>query len=110
MLIESNFFKIQVIVPLTHADVVRSALGSAGAGRQGNYDYCTGSVRQTGRFRPLAGAEPSIGEVGKFEEIEEEIISTLCHKDLVEVVVAEVKKVHPYEEPPIDILPRFEIQ
>lgn len=110
MLQQSDFFKIQVMVPTSHADLIREALGKAGAGKQGNYEYCSGSIRQTGRFRPLSGATPSIGEVGKLETVEEEFIQTLCHKDLLGQVIAEVKKVHPYEEPAIDIFPRFEVQ
>lgn len=110
MLTESLFVKIQVIVPLSHAESVREILGKFGAGVQGNYEYCSGSIRQLGRFRPLPGANPALGIVGKIEEVEEEIIQTICHKDLVETVIAEVKKVHPYEEPAIDIFPRLEIQ
>lgn len=106
----SEFVKIQVFVPVTHADVVREALCDAGAGKMGNYDSCTASMRVVGRFRALTGAHPAIGEVGKLEEVEEELIQTLCHKDLVQQVIAAVKKVHPYEEVPIDILPRFEIE
>lgn len=106
----SEFVKIQVFVPLTHADVVREALAAAGAGKMGNYDSCSASTRVVGRFRALTGAHPAIGEVGKLEEVEEELIETLCHKDLVKEVIVAVKKVHPYEEVPIDILPRFEIE
>lgn len=110
MLVQSDFFKIEIIVPLSHADAIREVLASMGAGVQGSYECCSGSVRQVGRFRPLAGAHPAVGEVGKLEQVEEEIIATLCHKDTVEQVIAAVKKVHPYEEPAIDIFPRFEIQ
>ncbi len=110
MLKQSDFIKISVGVPVHSADKVRKALGEAGAGKQGNYDFCSASYRQTGRFRPLAGANPAIGKIGKLEEVEEETIETICHKDLVEKVIAAVKKVHPYEEPAIDIMPRFDIK
>ena len=109
-LVESEYVKLHVVVPLTHADALREALGTSGAGVQGKYDFCSGSIKQTGRFRPLQGAHPTLGEVGKKEEVEEEIIQTLCHKNILENVIAAVKKIHPYEEPPIDIFVRFEIQ
>lgn len=109
MLRESDFVKIQVAVPVSHADGVRAALGRAGAGRQGKYEYCSGSWPSTGRFFPLPGARPAIGEIGTMEEVAEEVIETLCHKDLVNDVVAAIKKAHPYEEPPIDIIPRLEM-
>lgn len=109
-LVPSAFYKIHIAVPPSHADIVRKTLGDAGAGKQGKYAYCSGSYRATGRFLPLAGAEPAIGEVGKLEEVEEEVIQVICHEDLVRSVIAAVKKVHPYEEPAIDILPRFEVE
>jgi len=97
-------------VPVTHADEIRAALGRAGAGKQGPYEYCSSSFRVTGRFIALPGANPAIGEIGAMEEVEEEIIETICHKDLVAAAVKEVRRVHPYEEPPIDIMPRFDIE
>lgn len=110
MLKESKFVKIQTAVPVDSADKVRQAIGDAGAGEQGNYAYCSSSYLSRGRFVPLEGAKPAIGEVGKPEEVQEETIEVLCHKDKVEAVVDALKKAHPYEEPPIDIFPRLEIE
>lgn len=109
MLRESDFVVIRVAVPVSHADAIRKALGDAGAGKQGNYAYCSGSHKVTGRFVPLEGAHPAIGAVGIPEVVEEEAIYTICHKEIVENIVAAIKKAHPYEEPPIDILPRLEV-
>ncbi len=109
MLRESDYVVIRVAVPVSHADAVRKALGDAGAGKQGNYAYCSGSYKMTGRFLPLEGARPAIGEVGTPEVVEEEAIYTICHKNLVEEVVRAVREAHPYEEPPIDIMPRLEV-
>lgn len=109
MLKQSDFVKIRVSAPLEAADRVRQAMGLAGAGVHGNYQFASGSIKQVGRFKPLAGARPTIGEIGRPEEVEEELIETLCHKDLAEKVVAEIKKAHPYEEPAIDLMPRYDI-
>ena len=110
MLKESDYVKIQVATPATNAAAMREALGQVGAGVQGKYKYCSGSWRALGRFIPISGAKPAIGESGKLEEVEEEIIQTICHKDKVAEVVAAIRKVHPYEEPPIDIMPRYELK
>ena len=107
---ESDFVKIKITVPVESANKVREALGVAGAGKQGNYSHCSFSTRGIGRFLPGAGANPAIGEVGKLEEVEEEMIETICHKDLIEKVILAVKNAHPYEEPAIDIVPRLEIE
>jgi hypothetical protein len=49
---ESKNVKLAVFVPLSHADAVRRALGEAGAGKIGNYDFA--------RFR--AGERDGFGE------------------------------------------------
>lgn len=110
MLIESQNVKLRIMVPVEAADKIRQVLGEAGAGSQGNYRFCSGSHRQTGRFMPILGADPAIGQVGEMEAVEEEVIETLCHRDLVERVLEAVKAAHPYEEPAIDIIPLLAVQ
>jgi len=95
MLKESDFVKIRVAVPVEAAAKIRQALGMAGAGVQGNYQYSSGSIKQTGRFKPGTGARPAIGQIGKLEEVEEELIETICHKNLAEKVISAVKRSTP---------------
>lgn len=101
----NNLVKIVVFVPLTHADIVRQAIGDAGAGVIGNYSHCSFSSRGVGRYKPLEGAKPAIGEVGKYQEVEEERVEFVCPKDRVKKVIEAIKKVHPYEEVALDIYP-----
>ena len=101
----SNKVKIVVFVPETHADIVREAISGAGGGKLGKYSFCSFSTRGIGRFRPDEGANPHIGEVGKFEEVEEERIEITCDDKIVKDVVSAIKKVHPYEEVAMDIYP-----
>jgi len=96
-------YKIVIYVPLDHADALRAAMGDAGAGKIGNYTHCTFSVKGTGRFKPEAGANPTIGEVGKLEAVEEERIETVCAEEKLKDVLSAIKNVHPYEEPATDI-------
>ncbi len=100
-----SLVKIVVFVPKTHAEIVRQAIGDVGAGKIGNYSHCTFSVTGTGRFKPLEGARPAIGEVGKIEEVEEERIEFVCEQSLAKKVISVIKKVHPYEEIALDIYP-----
>ncbi len=97
--------KIVVYVPVAEADKVRDALAEVGAGKMGNYEACSFSTKGVGRFRPLEGAKPFVGEVGKLESVEEERIETICEKGKLEEILAAVRAVHPYEEPAIDIYP-----
>lgn len=97
--------KIVVFVPLTHADLVRQAMGDAGAGEIGHYTHCSFSSVGIGRYIPGSGAKPFIGKVGKMEEVEEVRLEMICPKDKTKEVITAMKKVHPYEEVAFDIYP-----
>jgi hypothetical protein len=95
--------KIITYVPLSHADKVREAIAQVGGGKLGKYTHCTFSTKGIGRFKPETGANPHIGKVGVVETVEEERIEVTCSNDTVDVVIKAIKKVHPYEEIPIDV-------
>jgi hypothetical protein len=98
-----NMKKIVVTVPVESADAVRQAIGEVGGGKIGNYSFCSFSMRGVGRFLPLEGAKPAIGTVGTLEAVEEERIEITCGDEVTVEVVAAIRRVHPYEEPVIDI-------
>lgn len=106
---EHRNVKIVVFVPESHADRVRNAMGEAGAGKIGNYSYCTFSSKGIGRFKPEDGAHPTIGKVGKLESVQEERIEVVCNCSFIKDVIAAIKKVHPYEEVALDVYPLEEI-
>lgn len=99
----SENVKLVVFVPLTHADIVRQALGEAGAGKIGNYDFCSFSSRGVGRFRGSENSNPTIGKAGEFNEVEEERIEVLVPRAILESVIEKMKSVHPYEEVACDV-------
>ncbi len=98
-------YKIVLYVPESHSEILRDAIGNAGAGKIGNYSHCTFTIKGTGRFKSLDGANPTIGEVGKFEEVSEDRIETVCEADVLKDVLKAIKDVHPYEEPATDVYP-----
>lgn len=97
--------KIVVFVPESHADRIRRTLADAGGGHIGKYDFCSFSMKGTGRFRGQASAKPFIGKSGRITKIKEERIETICSWSKVKKVLAALKKIHPYEEPAVDIYP-----
>jgi hypothetical protein len=96
-------YKVVVFVPVENADALRQVIGDAGGGKIGNYADCSFSSRGIGRFKPLPGAHPAIGEVEKLEEVEEERIEFVCTEEKLQAVLAAIRTVHPYEEPAIDV-------
>lgn len=105
-----ELIKIVVFVPETHADKVREAMGKAGAGKVGNYTYCSFTTKGIGRFIPGDGTNPAIGKAGKLEEVNEERIEIACEKYQVNTVIKAIKEVHPYEEVVIDLYPMLVLQ
>lgn len=104
----STYVTIVVTVPHTHANTLREAMGRAGAGKIGNYSYCSYSVTGIGRFMPNKGAMPYVGQENVLEEVIEERIETICSDSVLKQVLEEIRKVHPYEEPMINIYPIYE--
>jgi hypothetical protein len=88
-----------VYVPEDHADAVLKAIGDAGAGRIGDYSHCAFTSPGTGRFTPLPGAQPFIGDVGEPEQVPEVRVECVVAGDLLDGVVLVLRKAHPYEEP-----------
>jgi hypothetical protein len=101
----SKYVKIVVFVPEPEAERVRQALGDAGAGKIGNYGFCSFSTKGVGRFLPLTGANPYLGKIGELETVIEERIETICPREILAQVLSAMKAAHPYEEVAYDIYP-----
>lgn len=102
---QSQNVKLVIFTPLSHADIVREALGNAGAGIIGNYDFCSFSTRGVGRFRGNENSNPALGKAMNYESVEEEKIEVVVPRIILKDVIEAVKKVHPYEEIAFDIYP-----
>lgn len=106
----SAFVKLVFFTPATHGDVVRKAIGDAGAGQLGSYTHASWSSAGLGRCVPLAGAQSEYGVSGEIQVVEEERIETFCEKDKVKDVIAAVSRVHPYKEPTYEIIPLLSLE
>lgn len=103
--VETALKKIVVYVPAESAEIVRKALGDAGAGFIGNYSHCTFSANGTGRFLPGDQTKPYVGKPGVMETVDEVRIETIVPEIQVKKVLTAMLKAHPYEEPAFDIYP-----
>ena len=97
--------KIFVTVPEENLEEVRNAMCNAGAGIIGNYTFCSTTTKSVGTFIPNDSANPYIGEQNKLELVKEEKLEVICDVEKVKEVIIALRKVHPYEEPAIDIVP-----
>ncbi len=102
---QSKNVKLIIFTPLTHADIVREAVGIVGVGNTGNYDFCSFFTQGTGRYRGNENSNPTIGEAVKYASVEEEKVEVVVPRDILKQVIKAVKKVHPYEEIAFDIYP-----
>jgi hypothetical protein len=97
--------KIVTFVPTENADDVRQAMGKVGAGKIGEYSFCSFSTDGTGRFIPSENAHPHIGQTNQLETVREERIEAICSREDAKLILAAIRKAHPYEEVAFDIYP-----
>ena len=104
---EFELLKLEIFIPETHLELLQKALQEVDAGHIGNYDSCLSYSRVTGTWRPLEGTHPFIGSEGEISsEPEMKVEVTILPEDLDKTVDA-VRKVHPYEEPVINVIPMY---
>jgi dinuclear metal center YbgI/SA1388 family protein len=96
--------KLVVFVPRVDAQRLIDALAGAGAGALGDYDRCAWTTEGTGTFRPLTGATPAIGKVGRVEQVAETRVEMVVPPSRRAAVLAALRAAHPYEEPAFDLL------
>lgn len=93
------YYRLDIYVPESHLDTLKTALFAAGAGRLGNYDSCCFQSLGSGQFRPSAQAKPFLGEVGKLEQVPEWKLEMIFPDEVLAELLAAIRKAHPYETP-----------
>ncbi|KTD49514.1 structural toxin protein (hemagglutinin/hemolysin) RtxA [Legionella rubrilucens] len=97
-------FKLSFYVPESHLQEVKQALFDAGAGKLGNYDQTCWQTLGQGQFRPLEGANPTLGETLELTYVSEVKVEMLCEERCLRDAITALKQAHPYEEPAYDIV------
>ncbi len=103
--LSSNLNKLIVFVPLDYADKVAAAMHTAGAGIIGEYSNCSFRTLGTGTFKGSEKSNPKVGIKNKIESVEEVKIEVVVNSFDLKKIIAEIKKVHPYEEVAYDVYP-----
>lgn len=100
-----QFRKLVVFVPLSHVEVVRTALFSAGAGHIGNYSECSFGTEGSGTFLAGDGADPFVGKAHE-RHTEQEVRLEVIYRTWNEaMVLTAMQTAHPYEEVAFDVFP-----
>ena len=97
--------KLEIFVPQEYALKIRDQLAKIGVGRLGDYDHCIAVYTVQGYFRPLPGANPFVGEIGKIQERGEANVKVNCKRELVNEALQIIRRNHLYEEPLVNIIP-----
>lgn len=96
-------YKLCFYVPESHLEPVKKAVFSAGGGRIGAYDSCCWQSLGQGQFRPLAEADPFIGQAGRVEHVSEWKVEMVVSDELIHDAVRALKQAHPYETPAYEV-------
>ena len=97
--------KLVTFCPVGSVQPIRAALGDAGAGRIGDYEQCAFEIAGHGTFRGGATTNPTIGEPGVLEHVDEIRLEMVCGSAELGAVIAALRAVHPYEEPAFEVHP-----
>ncbi|MCL2148149.1 MAG: hypothetical protein FWH47_02295 [Methanomassiliicoccaceae archaeon] len=102
---EPAAYKISVAIPPGYKDELMDAVNGSMGQMYPGYDRAFSIMEAKGTWRSLEGSDPFIGRPGEVSvEDELRIDFAVTAGDLKDVVLA-IRRVHPYEEPAIDILP-----
>ena len=101
------FCKMEIFLPETHLGLLQTALQEVDAGHIGRYDCCLSYSRVTSCWRPLEGTSPYLGRAGELSTEPELKVEVVCRTERVDETLEAVKRVHPYEEPVINVLPLY---
>lgn len=97
--------KLAVFVPESDLAKVSDAIFAAGGGVIGHYEQCSFRTPGTGTFFGTAGANPTVGQVGRREDAPELRLEVLVPEGKIDAAVRAMRAAHSYEEPAFDVYP-----
>ncbi|MFA6709910.1 MAG: hypothetical protein WCR83_01105 [Candidatus Methanomethylophilaceae archaeon] len=101
-------FKIAFTVPEEYSEKMMDAISETVTPFFPEYKraYCITRVVST--WKPMEGAHPFKGRIGEIEIADELKIEFIIHEEDLKVVLRTIERMHPYEEPAIDVIPCLE--
>jgi len=102
---DQDIFKLVIFIPAEHFEEVKTGILKTSAGHLGNYSHTSFSSKGQGTFKPLAGSEPYIGDIGKLNKVDEYRFETIVKKSDIKGVLKIMHELHPYEKIAYDLYP-----
>ncbi len=98
-------YKVEVFIPVEAEEKLIEALHAQGLLAGGSYDYAYTSMEVIGHWRPLEGARPYEGTLGKCSQVRELQLEFRILDHQKEVCESIIRRNHPYETPVINFIP-----
>ena len=100
-----DIYKISVSVPADHMDILMDALDETIDPVYPGYRRCFSISDVVGTWIPMEGSDPYIGEVDMISRVEEKRIEFAVRDYDLKEALRVIDRVHPYEEPAVDVIP-----
>ncbi|MCG6201284.1 NGG1p interacting factor NIF3 [Psychromonas antarctica] len=97
-------YQLVFYVPVSHLEMVKSAVFKAGAGSMGDYESCAWQCLGTGQFRPLAASTPFIGIVDQVQKVPEYKVEMVCIAAKIKPILQALLAAHPYQTPAYSVI------
>lgn len=104
-----EYLKIEVFIPEEFVEKLRKELNQEGVLKTGKYDNCIAVLKNKGYWRPLEGTKPYLGNIGEVCCADECKVEFRVKSQNLQDTIDIIKKIHPYEEPVINVLPLLNI-
>ena len=100
-----DVYKIAVSVPSESLDILMDALDEVMDPIYPGYRRCFSISDVIGTWIPVEGSDPYIGEIDMISRVEEKRIEFAVRDYDLQEVLRVIDRVHPYEEPAVDVIP-----
>lgn len=100
-----RYLKVELFVPEEVVVELANDLNEADILKEGCYDYAFSTMPVEGHWRPLEGADPYDGDVGKVQARPEIKMEFRIREEDREEVQRIIDRIHPYEVPVVNYIP-----
>ena len=105
--LSEKVYGICVSVPPEALKELMDAIDGAMEPLYPGYSYCFSVTPSKGYWRTEEGSHPYNGKVGEITEADEMRLRFVCREKDLENVLRTIDRVHPYEEPAVDVIPQI---